>query len=143
MSSAYGKQYSIDELKKLNPPQEMEVSPPSCPTTEQWNALLNVLAAQYRLLKTQADTMERMRSTMEAMATQVEKLTTEAGETRRLLEQAGRKKERRLSLPQLDLPRPSLAWLWAIPILAALWILWYAWGAIWNNLLVPLIQLLQ
>ena len=144
MSSESGKQFSIEELKKLNQPQEEMTS---CPTEKQWSHLLGILNAQYRLLESQANTLERMRSTMGTMATQVEKLTREAAEARQLLEQAGKKKERRLSLPKLrlpeiSLPRPSLAWLWAIPVLVALWVIWYAWGSIWNGLLA-LTQLLS
>ena len=144
MSSESEKQYSIEELKKLNQPHETEAPPsPSCPTEKQWNHLLGILSAQYRLLEAQAETMERMRSTMGTMVTQMEKLTKETAEVRQLLEQAGKKKEKRLSLPKWELPRPNPAWLWVIPILVGLWVLWYASGAVWNNLLKPMIQLLQ
>ena len=135
MSSGSEKQYSIEELKKLNQPPETEVTPsPSCPTEKQWTHLVNILNAQYRLLESQAETMERMRYTMGSMATQLEKLTKEIVAMRWLLEQAGKKKERRLSLPEWELPRPNLAWLWVIPILVGLWVLWYASATIWNAL---------
>ena len=135
MSSKSEKQYSIEELKRLNQLSEIGTPPsPSCPTEKQWTHLLSILNAQYRLLESQPDTMERMQSTMWKMVTQMEKLTKEVMETRQLLEQAGRKKEKRFSLPEWELPRPNLAWLWVIPILVGLWVLWYASATIWNAL---------
>lgn len=136
MSSDSGKKCSIDELKRLNQPKELTPPTPVCPTEEQWTHLMRTLNAQCRLLET-------MQSTMETMATQSEKLTKETTEIRQKLEQAGKKKERRLSLPKIHLPKPSLAWLWTIPILVTLLVIWFAGAAIWNNLLYPFLQLIQ
>lgn len=78
-----------------------------------------------------------------------EHLTAVEGELKALrqtaekMELAGRKKERRISLPKVSLPRPRLAWLWAIPILAVLAVLFYTSAIVWNNLLMPLSQLFQ
>ena len=124
----------MEELKKLNQPPEMQVSPPPCPTPEQWNGLLNILAAQYRLLEEQKDTLGSLLYTAGALSKQAEKLAKEMEWTRQLLQQAGSKKERRLSLPKIPLPQPSLIWLWAIPALVALWVMWYASGTILNGL---------
>jgi len=52
----------------------------------------------------------------------------------RLLEQAGKKKERRFSLPHISLPHPSLTWLIVPAILLGLLVLWYSWAAFWNGL---------
>lgn len=125
MSSGSEQRCSIDELKKRNQPQELTQPVPACPTQEQWTHLMRTLNAQCRLLET-------MCSTMETMTTQSEKLTKEALEIHQKLEQAGKKKERRLSLPQIHLPRPRLAWLWAIPILVGLYALWPLWAILWN-----------
>lgn len=137
MSSDSGKKCSIDELKRLNQPQELTPLTPSCPTQEQWTHLMHTLNAQYRVL-------EEMRSMMETMTIQSEKLTKETMEICQRLEQVGRKNGRwHLRLSQVTLPRPSLAWLWAIPILVGLLTIWYASDAIWNNLLIPLSRLFQ
>lgn len=78
-----------------------------------------------------------------------EHLTAMEGELKALrqtaekMELAGRRKERHISFPRVSLPRPRLAWLWAIPILAALAVLFYTSAIVWNNLLMPLSRLLQ
>lgn len=137
MSSGSEKQYSMDELKKLNLPQEPQMTPPApaCPTQEQWAHLLSILTAQYRLL-------EAMGSTMGTMTAQAEKLVKEVSELRQPLQQAGRKKGWRLSLPKIYLPTLSPAWLWAIPILVALLAIWYGWVTVWSAI-SPLLQPLQ
>lgn len=136
MSSDSGKKCSIDELKRLNQPQELTPPTPACPTQEQWTQMVSILNAQYRLLKA-------MSSTLGTAATQAERLTKEVEELRQQLQQVGKKKERRPSLPKIHLPTPSPAWLWAIPILVALLVIWFAGATIWNNLLHPFLQLLQ
>ena len=143
MSSESEKRYSTEELKKRNQPQEVTTPPPSCPTEEQWRSLMRLLTAQHRLLETQINTMEAMWSTMQAMRSQTEVQTKELLTIRQQLEQAGKKKERRLSLPRIHLPHPSWAWLWAIPITVGLLTIWYALGELWNNLVIPFLQLLQ
>ena len=143
MSSESGKRLSNEELKKRNQPQEITTPPPSCPTEEQWRYLMRLLNAQHQLLETQTNTMEAMWSTMQAMKSQAEAQTKELLTIRQQLEQAGKKKEWRPSLPQISLPRPSWAWLWAIPITVGLFTIWYASGALWNSLLIPLLQLLR
>lgn len=134
MSSEFERPYSISELKKRNQPQEPQMMPPApaCPTQEQWVQLLSILTAQHRLL-------EGMSSTLGTTATQAEKLTKEVTELRQQLQQAGKKNGWRPSLPKLNLPRPSLAWLWAIPILVGLYALWPLWAVLWS-VVSPLLQ---
>ena len=78
---------------------------------------------------------------------QIEALVRETAAIRQLLErreQAGKKNgRRRLRLPRVTLPRPSLAWLWVIPILLGLLVLWFSGAAVWNNLLRTFLQLIQ
>ena len=55
------------------------------------------------------------------------------------MEQAGRKRERRfswpkVSLPRIRLPRPSWGWLFLPLALAALWVIWHEWNALWTTL---------
>ena len=141
MSSDSGKKCSIEELKERNLPPE------HYPTAEEWDNLLAILSALYRLTAEQTDALKRGCSTLGRIISQAEELTKEAKAIRQLLEQreqAGRKKERpRLRLPHISLPRPKPAWLWAIPISVSLLTIWYSGAAIWNNLLKPLSQLLQ
>lgn len=129
MSSGSEQKCSIEELKERNSPPERH------PTTEEWDDLLTVLSALYRLTASQSDTLKNSLATMQAVYTQVEALTKEAAVIRQLLErqeQDGRKKGRRLSLPKIHLPTPSLAWLWVIPILVGLYALWPLWAILWN-----------
>lgn len=129
MSSGSEQKCSIEELKERNLPPERH------PTEEEWNDLLAILSALYRLTVGQSDTLKNSLSTMQAVHTQAEALTKEAAAIRQLLErqeQAGKKKERQLSLPRIHLPKPSLAWLWVIPILVALYALWPLWAILWS-----------
>lgn len=129
MNSRSEQKCSIEELKERNLPPERH------PTEEEWNDLLAILSALYRLTASQSDTLKNSLSTMRAVHTQAEALAKEAAVIRQLLEQrkqAGKKKGRRLSLPQLHLPRPRLAWLWVIPILVGLYALWPLWGIVWS-----------
>lgn len=129
MSSDSGKKCSIDELKERNLPPERH------PTAEEWNDLLAILSALYRLTSNQTEVLKNSLTTIQAVHTQAEALTKEAAAIRQMLErqeQAGKKKERRLSLPQIHLPRPTWAWLWVIPILVALYALWPLWAALWS-----------
>ena len=134
MSSEFERPYSIDELKKRNQPQEPQMMPPTllCPTQEQWAQMVSILNAQHRLLKD-------INSTLATTATQAEKLTKEVAELRQQLQQAGRKNGWRPSLPKLHLPTPSLAWLWIIPILVALYALWPLRAVLWS-VVSPLLQ---
>lgn len=139
MSSESGKKCSIEELKERNLPREYHL------TAEEWDNLLAILSALYRLTAAQADGSKNRLSTMRAVGTQMEALTKEVAALHQLLErreQAG-KKSGRWRLPRVTLPRPRLAWLWAIPISLGLWVMWFSGAAIWNNLLKPLSRLLR
>lgn len=77
---------------------------------------------------------------MEELLAQTEALVRETAAIRQLLErreQDGKQKERWRLLPVM-LPKPRLAWLWVIPILLGLWVMWYSLDALWNgiNLLI-------
>lgn len=129
MNSGSEQKCSIEELKERNLPPE------SHPMAEEWDDLLAGLSALYHLTAGQSDILKNSLSTMRAVHTQAEALTKEATAIRQLLErqeQAGRKKERRLSLPKIHLPTPSLAWLWVIPILVGLYALWPLWAILWS-----------
>mgnify|MGYP001067456091 CR=1 FL=1 len=65
---------------------------------------------------------------------QITDLLQEAKAIHRLLEQAGKKKERYFSLPRFHLPQPTWEWLILPAILLGLELLWYSWAALWNGL---------
>ena len=84
------------------------------------SALYSLTAAQYDLLKVQRT------HPLQAQMTALAKEVSDTGELiQKSLQQAGKKRERRFSLPRIHLPRPSWTWL-AIPaVLVGLAALWY------------------
>lgn len=142
MNSESGKRCSVEELKERNLPPERH------PSAEEWDNLLAILSALYRLTAAQADGITKPGCpAMEELRTQTEVLVKEVAAIRQLLgqrEQAGKKKDQwRSRLPRVTLPRPSLAWLLAIPISLGLVVIWSSGAAIWNNLLKPFLQLIR
>ncbi len=65
---------------------------------------------------------------------QTAEILVEAKAIRRLLEQAGKKKERRFSLPKFRLPRPSFTWLIIPAVLLGLLAMCYGWAALSSGL---------
>ena len=144
MSSESERRLSTEELKRLNQPQEMKsstASPPPMvllPATD-WNMLLTRLdrleasvAAQEALLRALSQQAGQL-PTQE----QAEALARDVAQIREALQQAGKKKERRFSLPKLRLPYIpwSRLFLGLAALLltgAALWVLWSSWEKIWN-----------
>ena len=125
MSSESERTLSLEELRQRNllPPQ----TEPH-PTTEEWDELLEMLSALYRLTAAQSDFLQTQRT--HPLQAQMSALTKEVSTTRELIQksiqQAGKKKERRFSLPYISLPRPSWAWLALPAILVGLAVLWYS-----------------
>lgn len=103
---------------------------------QEWAELTAALTAMGELLTEQMLLLEEMSAKPSPWTTQEQtaELIQEAREIRRLLEQAGRKKERRFSLPAIRLPWPSLEWLLLPAMLLGLLALWYGWAALWNGL---------
>lgn len=138
MSSESEQKCSIKELKERNSPPDRH------PTAEEWDDLLAILSALYRLTSNQTEVLKNSLATMQGIHTKAEMLEREATAIRQLLEwqeQAGRKKDWQLSLPKVHLPRPRLAWLWIIPILVGLYALWPLWGILWSVVRLLLHQL--
>ena len=152
MSLSSDSRSSQEELKRRNlPPEEppVRMEPEPVPethhTAEEWDNLLAILSALYRLTAAEHDRTaeEIVDPILRKMSGQLTALTEDAAAIRLLLEQerrrreqAGRKRGRRFSVrfPKLNLPRPSPGWLFLPLILAALWALWYSWGALWSAL---------
>ena len=125
MSSGSERTLSLEELRQRNlPPPQTELHP----TTEEWDELLEILSALYRLTAAQNDFLRTQRA--HPLQAQMSALTKEVSATRELIresiQQAGKKKERRISLPQISLPRPDWAWLLFPVALVGLAVLWYS-----------------
>lgn len=135
MSSESRKRCSVEELKERNLPPERH------PSAEEWDNLLTILSTLCRLTAAQSDGMTNPSCpAMKGLRAQTEALVRETAAIRQLLErreQDGKQKER-WRLPPVTLPKPRLAWLWVIPILLGLWVMWYSLDALWNgiNLLI-------
>ena len=144
MSSESERRLSTEELKRLNQPQEMKSSKASPPpmvllSAADWNLLLNRLerleasvAAQEALLRALSQQVGQFPT-----QAQLEALARDVAQIREALQQAGKKKERRFSLPKLRLP--YIPWSRLFLGLAALlltgaaqWVVWSSWEKIWN-----------
>ena len=134
MSSESDRQLSMEELRRRN--MQKSSAETQHPTAQEWAELTAALTAMGELLTEQMLLLEEMSAKPSPWTTQEQtaELIQEAREIRRLLEQAGRKKERRFSLPAIRLPWPSLEWLLLPAILLGLLALWYGWAALWNGL---------
>ena len=127
MSSESERSLSLEELRQRNMPPPAPL-PERHPTAEEWDELLEILSALYRLTAAQYDFLREQRA--HPLQSQMSALTKEVSAMRKMLQestqQAGSKKERRFSLPQISLPQPSWAWLMLPAILVGLAVLCYS-----------------
>jgi len=123
---------AADEYAQQLPPPERH------PTAQDWLELTAALMAVGELLADLSITLENQPTQdypwPKQDQEQLTELLLETKAIHRLLEQAGKKKERHFSLPHISLPRPSLTWLIVPAILLGLLALWYGWAALWNGL---------
>ena len=126
MSSESERTLSLEDLLQRNMPQPLP--PEQDPAGPNWAELSAALEAMGELLAEQNLTLEELagRTYRGPTQEQVTDLLQETKAIRSLLEQAGKKKERRFSLPHISLPRPSWAWLALPAILVGLAVLWYS-----------------
>ncbi len=132
MSSESERGLSLEELRQRNMPPPVQPSasplPEQHPITEEWDELLEILSALYRLTAAQYDFLRQQN--VHPLQAQMSTLTKEVSAMREMLQegiqQAGNKKERHLSLPHISLPQPSWAWLMFPAILVGLAVLWYS-----------------
>lgn len=147
MSSESGKKYSMEELMEKNRPIVLPKTE-NHPTEKEWAQMMALQFQTTKLLGQLVRWAEEypappsLRGVNEHLAAMEGELKA-LRQTAEKMELAGKKKERRILLPRVSLPRPQLAWLWVIPILAALATLFYTSAIVWNNLLSPFLQLLQ
>ena len=124
----------MEELRRRNMQKPPAETPH--PTAAEWQELTVALTAMGELLAEQMLLLEEIAARPKSWTTQEQtaELIREVREIYRLLEQAGKKRERRFSLPTLRLPRPSPGWLLIPAMLLGLLALWYGWAALWNGL---------
>ena len=160
MNSESGQRLSVEELKRLNQPPAPSVpaTPPDAPTRQDWDDLLAALTALYRLENTNSNRLERLEASvgpqealLRALGRQVGQLPTQAqlealagdvAQMRAELKQAGKKRERRFSLPRIRLPKlhlPYISWSRLLLGLTALsltggvlWVVWFSWEKLWS-----------
>ena len=131
MNSESERSLSLEELRQRNMPPPVPPAPlplpKQHPTTEEWDELLEMLSALYRLTATQYDFLQAQRA--HPLQAQMSALTKEVSAMREMIQksiqQAGNKRERRFSLPPISLPQPSWAWLMLPVVLVGLGALWY------------------
>ena len=139
MSSESERRLSTEELKRLNQSSEAAPPPMVLLTAADWNMLLTRLdrleagvSAQEALLRALSQQVGQL-PTQE----QAEALARNVAQMREALQQAGKRRERRFSLPRLHLPylpwsRLFLGLATLLLMGAALWVVWSSWEKIWN-----------
>ena len=158
MNSESGQRLPMEELKRRNAPPS--ITQQSCPSREEWENLLMMIQALYRLTAEQSDTMENLnqhtaahtallrevsnrREPCPAQA-QMEALARDVAEIQRLLRQAGKKKEISVSPPSLGTAMSVMIWLALILLgtmvgMVVLQTIWSGLSALWSavKLLIP------
>ena len=158
MSSESGQRLPMEELKRRNAPPS--ITQQSCPSREEWENLLMMIQALYRLTAEQSDTLENLnqhtaahtallrevsnrREPCPAQA-QMEALARDVAEIQRLLRQAGKKKEISVSPPSLGTAMSVMIWLALILLgtmvgMVVLQVIWSGLAALWSviRLLIP------
>ena len=142
MSSESERRLSTEELKRLkrlNQPSKAAPPPMALLPAADWNLLLNQLERLEASVGAQEALLRALSRQVGQCTTreQTEALARDVAQIREALQQAGKKKERRFSLPKLCLPYIpwSRLFLGLAALLltgAALWVLWSSWEKIWN-----------
>ena len=158
MSSESGQRLPMEELKRRNAPQSM--IPQNCPSKEEWDNLLLMISALYRITTEQSKALGNLNqhtvahtallreasSRRELCPTQaqMEALTRDVEEVQWLLQQAGKKKEISISPPSLGTAMSVVVWLALILLgtmvaMVVLQVIWSGLAALWSviKLLIP------
>ena len=139
MSSESERRLSTEELKRLNQPSKAAPPPMVLLREADWEELLDRLDGLEASVGAQEALLRALTRQVGLLPTQeqIEALARDVAQMREALQQAGKKKERRFSLPKLCLPYIpwSRLFLGLAALLltgAALWVLWSSWEKIWN-----------
>ena len=139
MSSEFERRLSAEELKRLNQPSKAAPTPMVLLPAADWNMLLKQLERLEASVGAQKALLRAMSQLVGQLPTQaqLEALARDVARIRAELQQTGKKKARRFSLPKLCLP--YIPWsrlflgLAALSMTgAALWVVWSSWEKIWN-----------
>ena len=154
MNSGSEKKLSMDELLEKNRPAQMvqttpqppaqELTPPPevCPTKAEWEELLSALCTLGYHTERQTGYLKRSSELLAQFPTrtQMDELLKAVKHLEQMSEQAGKRNEKRFSLPSIRLPRLRLPHLdgptWAVLLMgaAALLLLWWGLGTVWSSL---------
>lgn len=154
MNSGSEQKLSMDELLEKNRPAQMVQPTPQTPVQEQtpppevhptkaeWEDLQSDLCALGYHAERQTAYLKKTSELLAQLPTrtQMEELLKAAKHLERMSEQAGKRNEKRFSLPGIRLPRLRLPHLdgptWAVLLMgtAALLLLWWSLDTVWSNL---------
>ena len=154
MNSVSEKKISMDELMALNQPvqtaqstpqptaQEPTPPPEAYPTKEEWEDLVEYLYTLGYHAERQAGHQKKISESLAQLPTraQMDELLKAVKRLEEMAEQAGKKKEKRFSIPSIRLPKlhlPESDWPTVVTILmalAVLFLMWWAWGGDWSSL---------
>ena len=156
MNSGSEKKLSMDELLEKNRPAQMaqatpqlpaqELTPPpeDHPTKAEWEDLQSALYTLGYHTERQTGYLKKVSELLAQLPTrtQMDELLKAVKHLERMSEQAGKRKEKRFSLPGIRLPRPSLPdipWTSLLLGLAALaltglvlWVVWSSLATLWS-----------
>ena len=156
MSLESERRLSMEELKQRNASQPTPAQ--TCPSKEEWDNLLRMISALYRVTTEQSNALENLERHTEAHTAllreassrrkpyptqaQMEALARDVAEIRAILRQAGKRNEKRFSLRGIRLPRlslPDIPWTSLLLGLAALaltglvlWVVWSSLDTLWS-----------
>ena len=127
MNSQSGQNLSLEELKQRNRTVNAAQS-------VDWDTLMNTLRDISSLLEEQNRLLNRRLPSQ--WSSQMQTLETSLNRISWLLEQAGKKKEKRVWQWRWHLPDIHLGWGWLLPlpVLTALWAIYYSLATILNAL---------
>ena len=154
MNSGSEQKLSMDELLEKNRPAQMvqttpqpsaqEPTPPPevHPTKAEWEELLSSLYTLGYHTERQTGYLKKISELLAQLPTrtQMEELLKAVKHLERLSEQAGKRNEKRFSLPRIRLPRLRLPHLdgptWTVLLMgtAALLLLWWGLDTVWSSL---------
>ena len=154
MNSGSEKKLSMDELLEKNrpaqmvqttpqPPAQEQTPPPEvCPTQAEWEDLLSDLYTLGYHTERQTGYLKKINELLVQFPTrmQMEELLKALKHLEQMSEQAGKRKEKRFSLPSIKRPRLRLPHLdgptWAVLLMgtAALLLLWWGLDTVWSSL---------
>ena len=162
MNSESGRRLSLEELKQRNRASAPSVpaAPPDTPTRQDWENLLAVLTALYRLESTNSSRLEHLEASVaaqealfRALSRQMGQLPTQAqlealaGDVAQMgakLKQAGKKRGLSVSPPSLETALSVLIWLALILLgtlvgMVVLRTIWSGLAALWSAMrtLIP------